>query len=355
MSKRVTIKDIAKKTGVSISTVHFALANKSGVSKDTRERIKKIADECGYKPNMAASSLKRKTINIAAAFPVPKEDNRFYFTNVWEGVREYMERMSDFNVELCEIEYDNDPKKQSKEITNLLRHKNISGLLTVGHMGTYGEMSIERFIKEEIPVVLINTDLPNSGRLCSIHPDYKIIGRTLAELITRQIPKDSKILLCAGGESIPSHYLIAQGFDEYLNNKNLKHQVIKIYDDKNKEVLYQKIKKELKRREVRGCCSVNARNSVLLGRAVLENDRDGEIAAVGSDLFEENFRYLREGVFTQLLYKKPYLQSYLAAKYLLEYILKEKIPPRDIIYVNSEIVFQSSMDMYEEETYKFLF
>lgn len=354
MKKRVTIKDIAKKADVSISTVHFALNNKPGVSEATRARIKKIAAECGYRPNLIASSLKRQTIRVAAAFPIPTEDNRFYFTRIWEGVRKYMQKMSDFNVELCEIKYYDDPKTQADRINNLLEKNKIDGLLTVGHMVNYGAMSIKKFIKKEIPVVLINTDLPESNRLCCIQPDYKIIGRTLAELVTDQISAQQKILLCAGDKKIPAHYLITQGFDSYIAEKDLQTPVLKVYDTEQKEVLYQEILSKIASSDVAACCSVSARNSVLLGKAIIATKRKGQITAVGSDLFEENFQYLREGVFTQLLYKKPYLQAYLAAKYLLEYIMQNSVPPRDTIYVNSEVVFQSSMAMYEEETYKLL-
>ncbi len=355
ITKKITIKDIAKKAGVAISTVHFALNNKSGVSESTRKKIKKIALESGYQPNLVASSLKRKKICIGVAFPIPTGDNRFYFKKVWEGVEEYIGRMSDFNVELCKIEYTDDPKNQTKKINNLLNQKKIKGLITLGHMGNYGEMSIDPFIKEDIPVVLINTDLPESGRLCSIHPNYKIIGRTLAELITRQIPDNKEILLCAGEETIPSHYLITQGFENYINEKNIGNSIKKIYDKKNKEVFYKEILKELSNKEIHACCSVNARDSVLLGKAIIETGKEGQITAVGSDLFEENFNYLRENIFTQLIYKKPYMQAFLAAKYLLEYIMQDKVPSKDTIYVNSEIVFQSNMTIYEDETYKLLF
>ncbi|AZO94240.1 LacI family transcriptional regulator [Halocella sp. SP3-1] len=355
LDKRITIKDIAEKADVSISTVHCALAQKPGVSEQTRLRIQKIAKECGYRPNVVASSLKRKTIRIAAAFPGPTEDNRFYFTYVWEGVRDYMRTMSDFNVELFEVQYYDGPNTQADELNDLLQHTEVSGLLTLGHMGIYGEMSIQRFVEKDIPVVLINTDLPKSGRLCCVQPNYQIIGRTLAELITRQIPKNRSILLCAGDASIPAHYLIAQGFDAYLEEKGLNNPVYKIHSNKSKEEHYKRIVRELRREEVAACCSVNARSSVMLGKALVETGRDGQMTAVGSDLFEENFKYLREGVFTQLLQKNPYLQAYLAAKYLLEYVLRDVRPPMDTVYVGSEIVFQSSMPMYENGAYKLLF
>lgn len=56
-NKAVTIKDVAKKAGVSVSTVSRALNNYSDISVDTRENIKKIAEDMGYKANIVAKSL----------------------------------------------------------------------------------------------------------------------------------------------------------------------------------------------------------------------------------------------------------------------------------------------------------
>lgn len=64
----VGIKDIAKKAGVSISTVSYALNDSPKVTEETRERIKAIARELNYIPNMAARTLKRRQTNIIAVY-----------------------------------------------------------------------------------------------------------------------------------------------------------------------------------------------------------------------------------------------------------------------------------------------
>jgi len=65
-----TIKDIAKKCGVSEGTVDRALNNRCGIKKETKEKIMQVAEELGYRPNHMASCLARgntKTIGVVCA------------------------------------------------------------------------------------------------------------------------------------------------------------------------------------------------------------------------------------------------------------------------------------------------
>src|SRR6188768_530837 len=70
MEKAATIKDIARKLNVSISTVSRALRNAHDVSADTRRTVQALAEELNYQPNLLALSLKRKqTHNIGVIVP----------------------------------------------------------------------------------------------------------------------------------------------------------------------------------------------------------------------------------------------------------------------------------------------
>lgn len=55
--KNITIRDVAKKAGVSISTVSRAFNKYEDISETTREHIIKVAADLGYHPNIVAKSL----------------------------------------------------------------------------------------------------------------------------------------------------------------------------------------------------------------------------------------------------------------------------------------------------------
>ena len=75
---KATIKDVAKKANVSITTVSFVLNNKAEhISPETIEAVKKACKELNFERNHIASSLKSKTTNTIGLI-VPEIDNNYY-------------------------------------------------------------------------------------------------------------------------------------------------------------------------------------------------------------------------------------------------------------------------------------
>jgi LacI family transcriptional regulator len=333
--------------------VHCALNDKPGVGEETRHRIVALAKQMGYSPNAVAASLKRRELRIAAAFPGPMEESRYYYSFIWQGLRESIRDRSDFNLSLVEAPFYNGPNSQGDELSALLETGPIDGLITTGYADLRGMTAVQEFVRREIPVVLVGDDNPKSGRLLCIRPNYQIIGRTIAELLTSQIPDGDGILVLAGDVLVPSHYLVLLGFDSYMKENGRQNPVYKIHETGDQRIVYEHLVSELRGRSALGACwSVNARNSVLLGNALLETGRAGTLPAIGSDLFEENARFLKDGVFSNLLYKNPYAQAYMAVKHLTEYLIKGTRPPQDVICTGSELIFQSSLPMYDNGLYR---
>ncbi|HOJ61283.1 MAG TPA: LacI family DNA-binding transcriptional regulator [bacterium] len=61
---KVTLKEIARRAGVTANTVSRALNNRGGISKETQRRILKIAHEMNYIPDRIASSLRSMKSNL---------------------------------------------------------------------------------------------------------------------------------------------------------------------------------------------------------------------------------------------------------------------------------------------------
>src|SRR5689334_1059829 len=66
----MNIGEIARRAGVSRSTVSYALSGKRPVTAETKQRIQSVIDELGYQPNAAAQALKEgRTRTLGLVIP----------------------------------------------------------------------------------------------------------------------------------------------------------------------------------------------------------------------------------------------------------------------------------------------
>lgn len=142
----VTIKDIAKKAGVSYSTVSRALNGIDNVSEDKRERILEIAKDVGYVPNQAAINLKLSKAHTIGVFfsTISKLTSPFVLHDVVLGV--YSAIGSKYSIILKGIDM---------QEPNTLNPAIFDGLVILSQK-TDDESFIEEAINKNIPLVVIN-------------------------------------------------------------------------------------------------------------------------------------------------------------------------------------------------------
>ncbi len=355
MNKRPTIKDIARKACVSTGTVHLVLQQKKGASEETRERVKRIALEMGYQPNAIAAGLKRKSMSIAVVLPVRTSMNRFYFHYQWDGIRDYIDTLRDYNVEMIAAPYYDTQLVPATLLETLLSERKLHGLITTGFVNAAGAAVLRRFNEAEIPVVLLGSDVPDIRRLCSVQAPYEIIGAMMAEQLWLQARgQKGKYLIGTGSAQISSHYRVVDGFRRFLTDKHLENDLLPIAAESFSERSSEHYVKALQTEHCVGCCAVSARDSVALAEALLQSGLAGHVPAIGSDVFPENVQYMHTGVFNNLLQKNPYQQAYVAAQYMAEYLLQGKHPSKDIVTVGGEMVYQSNLPLYDNGFYRLL-
>ncbi|OZG68589.1 LacI family DNA-binding transcriptional regulator [Bifidobacterium eulemuris] len=95
LKSKVTISDVAKAAGVSNSAVSYALNGKPGVSEKTRDKVLKVADSMGWKPNSAAKALSdasSRAIGLALAYSPETISVDSYSMALFSGMCTELER-----------------------------------------------------------------------------------------------------------------------------------------------------------------------------------------------------------------------------------------------------------------------
>lgn len=83
----ITLKDVAKATGVSTAAASMALNGKPGVSEATREEVLAVAERLGYRPNHSGRALRlSRTNSIGIYTPASLLDYSLYYGEVTKGV-----------------------------------------------------------------------------------------------------------------------------------------------------------------------------------------------------------------------------------------------------------------------------
>ena len=145
---RYSIREVAKKAGVSISTVSRVLNNSAPVSDELRVRVEKAIKELGYYPSGIAKSLRKgKTGTIG--FILPDITNPF-FANIVRGAEDYL-RKKGYTLILCNSDQN---KEQEIQLLGTLISKHIDGLLFTG-TGDFNPLLAEK-IEKGLKIVFLD-------------------------------------------------------------------------------------------------------------------------------------------------------------------------------------------------------
>src|SRR6266478_5344635 len=119
----VTIKDVARESGVNVSTVSRALNGEYGVHAETREMVAAVAERLGYRPNRVARGLvtgRSHTLGL-----VVSDIRNHFFAEVARGAEDAACRAG-HDLILCNS--DLDPEKQMRYVQSLIE-KRVDGIL----------------------------------------------------------------------------------------------------------------------------------------------------------------------------------------------------------------------------------
>ena len=148
---KITIYDVAKKANVSTATVSKVINETGKISEATREKVKAIINELGYRPNLIASALMtKKTATIGLLIP---DITNPYFSEVARQIDDCC-RNNNYSLTFCNT--DNDEAKTSEYI-DLLLQKGVDGLIVSAQIKD--ATIIKNLLEQKIPVLLFATSI----------------------------------------------------------------------------------------------------------------------------------------------------------------------------------------------------
>src|SRR5687768_381473 len=177
-SRHFNLNDIAKRAGVSRSTVSRVLNDDGYVSDETRQTVQSIIKELGYSPNMGARMLRTQRTNVIGVVIPHSISNVFgdgdphYFATLIQGIA-VTAQMRDFAPVLWIGNADEAGESYYRRIS---QNRLVDGLVIVTSISTEYQL-VDNLMKTGLPFVMIGRPLKYADSMNYVYIDNRQAGR----------------------------------------------------------------------------------------------------------------------------------------------------------------------------------
>jgi len=288
MTHRPTIKDVAQRAKVSLSTVSLVVNNKGYVSPETREKVERVIQELGYHPTSSARGLAlRKSGNIG--FMLTHDHFTQYepfYTKIFLGA-EFEIQKHNYYILLATIPKQFNP---SNATPRFLLEKNVDGVIIAGHVDN---KLVEYIESMGFPLVLIDYKIPNRQYSTILMNNYKGAEQSVKHLLSIG---HNKIGFIGGDIKHPSIKQRFMGYAETLYTAGIQYEndwVVKDEPDTKERNGFDAARKLLQKNKNKPTALFVANDAMALG--VMDYCKKNnlsipdELAIIGFDNIEASY------------------------------------------------------------------
>lgn len=186
MNRKVTIRDIAYLSGVSISTVSRVVSGKTNVNEETRRAVLDAIEKTGYEPNYTARALATRSADtigvIIDRVPSKGLNNTFFI----ESIQSIATSLNKYNKDMLLVFSSSDKSDEDRKVKKLIQSNKVDGIIKLSVQKN--DKTLQYLSETETPTVLVGrTDLKN---IISVNNDnVKAMREGVEYLISKGIKK----------------------------------------------------------------------------------------------------------------------------------------------------------------------
>ncbi len=207
--RRVTVKDIAEKMNVSLSTINKALTGKSGVSEKRRAEIVATAKEMGYEVNHIAQALSRGVIKIGVVIPSLWQQ---YYGSIEDGMRMELGKLAQQKVQGI-FRHISHPAEIEQAFLSLY-DEGVDVIAYCPSLFEVPESVIALAKQRKTPIFVIGDSCEELPSVCSVLLNSKISAYMAADMLAMTAPKGSAAAVFVGALRLASHREKVDAFKE---------------------------------------------------------------------------------------------------------------------------------------------
>ena len=310
------------------------------VSEETRQKILKIIDENGYKPDPIARFLKKKgDFKIGVLIPSVNEESG-YWQEIYDGIKEACENdYASFGFKLESYEFKRPDRNSLNEQFKKMLASDCAAFIIAPVMQEEILFLLSE-AKTQIPYCFVDSSVPGSQPLCAATQNPLSAG-FLAAKITRLFAKGEGTFAAIKpfSESFNLNER-SRGFEEYFSETKKGKGVLKIARGAEKKLIYEAVDSLVKEcPDLRGVCIVNSEGH-FVGERIAELGLRDKIAVTGFDLVPANKAAIKNGKIDALISQDPKGQG--------QAVMKE-IYKKIVLQSDAQKTINMPLDIYFKE------
>ncbi len=347
-NKRVTMYTIAAEVGMSIAAVSRAFDPDSRLKPEKRQLILDTAKRLGYVQNKMASRLSGDPMKIGVLI---YGTLREYYEEYVAGIRAAHSAFADYKVD-CDLQILNaatNTPEEACQIIHRFAEQKMDGVIVSGLSTRNFASTLNRLAAAKIPLILLDSDVPEVQRCCVSGSDTQTAGGLAAQLLSiavagNRFAKSRQVAILRSNGENQSQRSLTEAFHQGASRYGL--EVVAVENTENKSGKAAEITDALlKNHPELGGIYVSSANSVPVCRRLQELGLTGKIALVTSDVFEELNGYLRDGTVFSTIYQDPFHQAKSAFEALF-YAISDGDPIPEFLRAKPQAVFDSNLHLF---------
>lgn len=327
MAQRLTIKQIAELSGVSVGTVDRILHNRGMVSQAAMDAVSAVLKDKKYEYNIHTSAVAfkktKKVFNIIISIPLSEKGE--YWDLIKDGIERGLSEYNDISVNSRFIFFDQFDSYSCKAAFDEIAEADFSA----GIFGTTFAEETRALSREldnrHIPYVFVDGKIDGTKPVATFSANQTACGRLLAHLISMLTPCGSEIGVLLprrkGTQMSTNSRIRLEAFKDYFAEIG-KDTVLKevLFSTEGREKTREDISSFIKGNPgVRGMAVVIS-NGYLIADALAESGHK-DICLGGFDVTDGNVRSVRDGGIDFLINQHPDQQGFAAVEATLHYLL----------------------------------
>ena len=332
-----TIQQIAQLAGVSRGTVDRVLHNRGKVKPEIEQNILKIADEVGYfqKKNRAAVSGNPQDLHLGIILTSVETPT---MQMVVQGARDARDKLCALgaDVHICLLEQ-LEPRKQVECIDRLVEN-GMNALAISPSSDPIVCTRLKELSEGGLPIITLNGDLPECGRMCFVGMDNDHGGRIAAGLMGMLLPDGGRVLPITAHLTHYAHKQRYTSFNQEIiqnfpNIELLPLQSCFNRDDFAHEIIMHTVEDYP---DIKGVY-IAANGTTGACDALEQLGLTGKVRVITYDMNPQNAEDLKRGRISLLLDQDAYTQGYRPPMLLYRYVVEGKSIEQELDFTEIRI------------------